>query len=318
MQETSPEVVMRPRWNTVRGVMRQLTALAEARTAVEAERRLEQLLARAEGSIEVRNAAYVAAQVLRDSGVLSRAEAAYVFSELFAFHVEVHPENGCSDVIEAWFHRARGETALAELLVRDERAYRYLVAEGEFSLVEDKFAPDEDVAEEADPATVAAICERVTALAAAETVRETLATHRGLHDALKGADVASGMAAVQALRGIGLVSFRESIGLVSQVLSGLVNMEIEGDRECARVQRRIEALRGTEGAQAGGEPVAESTKAELAVLESRYDARSNAVFAACLRRFGEHDAATLLIEQPKEFDRWAEEAVLGAWGGPAG
>lgn len=114
-----------PRWNAVRGAMRQLTAVTEAHTATEAEHRFEQLLVRAERSVELTNAAYVAAQILRDSEILSRVEAAYVFCLLFTRHTD----DG-ADAVEAQFHRARGETALAQLVLGDREPYLRVMVEG--------------------------------------------------------------------------------------------------------------------------------------------------------------------------------------------
>ena len=346
----SLDVVASPPWGTVRGAMKMLRAVTEARTEKDAESRLERVLARAEKSAGFTNAAYVAAQVLRDADVLDRAEAIYLFTTLYDLWEEEYSETDAQyqaclqryvahettpghaagqeltiddlqrelreigTTFEARFHRARGEVALAQLLLRDTAVVRDLAAVGEVSLVIDAGTADGAIPDQPDRARVGVICERIAALAAAETTRETLAMHHALYAELRGTDVASGMAAVRALREVGLVSFNESIGLLSDVLDPLVLAEIDADRECRRLQLRMDELK-TAARLAG--PVDEAI-AEDPDLWARYEARTRVLLAMCLRRFGEHEAATLLIEQRDEFERCESEISVGAWGGPPG
>lgn len=78
-------------------------------------------------------------------------------------------------------------------------------------MISGKLWTDDEEDDEPDPAVVAAICERIAALATADTTRETVARYRALAAALREADVASALAAVRELRQIGLVSFSESV-----------------------------------------------------------------------------------------------------------
>ena len=38
--------------------------------------------------------------------------------------------------------------------------------------------------------------------------------------------------------------------------------------------------------------------------------------ANCLRQFGEHRSANLLLENPAEYERLVNEVSVGAWGAP--
>lgn len=78
MPNDSADVAARPSWSAVRAAMKLLTAVADARTTVQAERRFDQPYFRVQKSIAFTNAAYVAAQVLRDMDVLSQGEPIYV------------------------------------------------------------------------------------------------------------------------------------------------------------------------------------------------------------------------------------------------
>ncbi|MEO7083834.1 MAG: hypothetical protein ABI442_20300 [Gemmatimonadaceae bacterium] len=301
-------------------------------------------------SVEFTDAAYVGAQVLRDSSTLSPPEAAFVFHELFELRVEEYedadpdyqaaiqevaryaaapppsddaPPNPAfprgmaeleelGNAMESRFHRVRGEVSLADLWLRSASVANTLVASGELSLILDKNAPDDDVCDTPNPTIVAAICERIAALGAAETSRETLAKYKAYCSAVSTADPASGVAAVRALRGIGIVSFSESLGLLTHVLGGLFLSEIACDRVCKYLESELVALAPI----AARENDALSTvraKAEVEVFTRRLHERTDVLMAMCLRRFGEHEAATLQMTRPEEFERLSNEMSVGAW-----
>jgi hypothetical protein len=351
MPSDPPDIISQPRWSTVRAAMKLLTGVADARTTKRAQRRFDQLVTHAEKSIAFTNATYVAAQVLRDMDVLSRKEATYVFRELFDLRYDEYSDNdpyfqahlnafakGVGErrsaanstarldrlnremrarggVLEARFHRARGEGWLAELVLRDPDAAMKLATAGECSLTVEKLDTDEDGIGEPNPAVVALVCEHITAVAAAETTVETVDRYDALIDARRKADVASGMAAVRQLRDIGLLSFTESIRLLSDVLDPLVYVEIDADRECARLQAKIDELSGGRGRASRRRTMPEKARRIERRLGKRLLARKGLLLAMCLRRFGEHEAATLLIENPKEFERLEGEISLGKWDG---
>jgi hypothetical protein len=350
----SLDVVTQPPWSAARAAMKLLTAIADARTSDQAERRFDQLMIRAEKSVAFTNAAYLGAQVLRDMDILSRNEATYVFRELFdlrsdeylhndpyheahlkAYVKETTERPSAADsetrvdrltdelmarecVLEARFHRVRGEVRLAELLLRDNEFATNLAADGQCSLIVEKPDTDDAAVGKPDPAVVAAICERIAALAAADTTPESLARYQALTAALRVADVASGMAAVGELRHIGLVSFTESILLLSDILDPLFHDEVDADRECAYLEARIEELSGERPQESGRRLSAEKTRRAMRALEKRLEARMSMLRSMCLRRFGEHEAATLLIENPKEFARLEGTIGLGRWDGRTG
>jgi hypothetical protein len=262
MPSDAVDIVIRPPWSAVRAAIKLLTVVAEARTAEEAEDRFDHLEFCAQKSIAFTNAAYLAAQVLRDMDVLSRNEATYVWRALFELRSDEYLQNDAyhqahlnafvkettarrsvadsetrsdrllnelgtrEDVLEARFHCARGEIALAELVLRDADAVISHAVDGEYSLISGKLGTDDEEVGEPDPAVVAAICERIAALATAETARENVARYGALAAALGEADVASAMAAMRELRHIGLGSFAESIALLPDILDPLVCDEI--------------------------------------------------------------------------------------------
>src|SRR5579884_876797 len=77
------DTVVRPDWKRVRAAMRRLTAVAEAETIEEAEHRLDRFVDRVTMSPEDTEAAFAAAQTLRDLGTFDLAEAACVFDLVY-------------------------------------------------------------------------------------------------------------------------------------------------------------------------------------------------------------------------------------------
>jgi hypothetical protein len=315
MPNNSLDIVIRPRWSAVRAAMKRLTAVADARTTERAQGRFDRLVFRAQKSAAFTEAAYLATQVLRDMDVLSRGEATFVFRELFDLRSDEYSRN--DPYPEARFHRARGELWLAELLLHDARTAMKLAAEGQCSLMVEKLDTDDAEVDTPDPAVVATICERIAAVATADTSRETIDRYHVLSVALGEAGVGSGMAAVGELREIGLVSFTESVGLISGILYPLVYHEVEADRECARLQARIDDSSRGHAEESGRPSTTGKAQWVEGTLDKRLDARKRVLIVMCLRRFGEHEAATLVIENPKEFDRLAGQIGVGVWGGPS-
>src|ERR1041384_4259226 len=72
----------RPRHKLVSAAMKLLTAVAEAETRGEAQKRFDQFMDRAAHSTERSDAGFAAAQALRDLDLLDSAEAASVFFQL--------------------------------------------------------------------------------------------------------------------------------------------------------------------------------------------------------------------------------------------
>ena len=342
--------VVRPDWKRVRSAMRRLTSVVEAETIEEAERGLDRLIDRVTASPENTEAAFAAAQTLRDLGTIDLAEAACVFDLLYEADEEDYEdadpelqrilktvsraaprsEAAAADDIKRFhqavsrrmdelrseFHRARGEHAIAALILRDEAEYHTLVATGYDSLVCDKPSADESLSVEPDPKKVAVLCERIIALAASETGRETYQQWEALVDASDLRDPASDVAAVRNVRTLGLVTEHEAMNLIHAFLDAAFVAAISADRPCAALRRAMEALEHAHGLAEGTSFPEGEAPFEWRVLESRLERRAEGVMACCLRRHGEHAMANLLVEHRAEYYRIVDELGIGAWGAP--
>ena len=322
-----------------------LTAAANAVTCADAERRFDQFLDRVEKSADYAEAGFAAVQALRDLQEIQPFEAAYIFQSIYevlaegiedadamakallqehvdAFSDTVEAQERAEALsrrrrleLEAEFLRARGEETLAAMLLDTPDEHAAFCAEGVISLIDGKESPDEGIRAHPDARATGLIGERIAALAATETGAEAYARWMALSQALSQDDPASGVSAVQALRDIGVLSFEESVGLVDDIVSGLAERHVEADRDCMRWEREMFELRKAAGLDdhtsfpPGEEPF------ELRALAARLDRRSHRILAVCLRRYGEHRMANLLIANPAEYHRIASRVSVGAWGG---
>lgn len=313
-------------------------------------------MTRAGESREFMEAAFTATQALRDLGTIDQAEAAYVFGELYAAWEDRYEKNDRviqqllqSFVDRPWpaeparagegkeapheklldrlsrrkweleslFHRVRGEFALSHMILENPDQFGMLRATGQLSLgIEDRFPPDDDATAEPDPKRVALITERIIALAATETGRETLRAWQDFVDAELGDDATSGVAAVQRVRELGLISADEAVGLMDTVLGGVIPSAIEADRECARLRLAIDTLRLKHGLDHEGRLPDGTEHPDWTFLDRQHERRANGVMAVWLRRYGEHRSANLLVDNPAEYYRLVNEVTVGAWGGP--
>jgi len=331
--------------------MRRLTAVAEAETVEEAEHRLDRLVDRVAMSSEDTEAAFAAAQALRDLGTFDLAEAACVFDLLYEAgeedYEDADPElqrilktvseigvrtagdlagdlsrlqqavGRRMDQLRAEFHRARGEQVLADMIVGDDAEYRSLTLSGYDSLVSDKPGVDESLATEPNPKKVALISERILALAASETGRETYQEWGALADASDLGDPASDVAAIRSVRALGLVTDHEAMNLIHVFLDAAFGTAINADRQCASLRRAMEAIEHAHGLADGQSFPDGAAPFEWRALERQLERRADGVMACCLRRYGEHAMANLLVEQRAEYYRIVEEELgIGAWGAP--
>jgi hypothetical protein len=220
--------------------------------------------------------------------------------------------------LESSFHRVRGETSLSHMILENPGQYQELCVNGQFSLaIEDRFPPEDDATAEPDAKRVALITERIIALAATETGRETLRAWQEFAEAEMGGDAAAGAAAVQRVRELGLVSADEAVGLMDTVLGGVMSSAIEADRECARLRLAIDAVRERYGLDYEGRLSDGTVHPEWTFFDRQHERRANGVMAYWLRRYGEHRSANLLVENPAEYHRLVDEVSVGAWGGPS-
>ena len=340
----SADVVQLPSARLVAAATTLLTAVANAVTATEAEKRFDQFLHRVEKSAEYAEAGFAAAQALRDLETIEPFEAAYVFEgiydaladeiegsdarlqALYKAYADALSENEQAQdqalegadrrrsELRAEFLRARGEWTLATMLVEQPDAHGLACAEGVISLVEGKLSPDNGIPAQPNRRTTALISERIAALAATETGSETNQQWHALIDALRDDDPASGVAAVRMMRDIGVLSFDESLGLVADMVAGLALNTIDADRECVRWERQMAAIKKASGVVEYESFASGSEPFEWQALAARREHRCDRITVVCLRRFGEHRMANLLIENPEEYYRIEAEASIGAWG----
>lgn len=326
-----------------------LAAVARAEFAPLADRRFDRFLGRAERSPEGTEAAWAAAQRLRDLDEIDPAEAAYVFNSIF----DVHAEALCtadrehqrllkehlaawekdassaershdqlmeqlmlrSRAIECEFFAARGESALAALCRDDPDAFGLLCAEGALTLVEDKPTEDEGRVTPGSQTAAARIGERILALASTETVRDALRENEALYRAMDGGDPASGVTAVREMRELGAITALEAHGLIDEIVGGVTANMQEADREWSRIDRTLRSHRKALGLDIM-DPWPEDRSFETLVLEYRQERRSERLMVMNLRRFGEHELANLLLTDPDEYERRRQESAVGAWAGP--
>jgi hypothetical protein len=350
----TPDLVTPPNTRRVEVAKARLVVVTASESATTAARRFDRVMDRASQSLEHMEATFRAAQALRDVGTIDQAEAAHIFSGLYSVWEEVYEKNDpvtqkllSSHIeeieraestsqsreasinkhldrllrrgreLESIFHRVRGEISLSHMILENQEQYRDLCTAGEASLLHaEDFLPDTDVAAEPDAQRVALITERIISLAATETGRETLRAWHAFAEAELAGDAASSVAAVQRVRELGLVSADEAVGLMDTVLTGVMSTAIEVDRECARLQRAIDAVRARHGLDHNGRLPNGAEHPEWTYLDRQRERRGNGIMADCLRRFGEHRSANLLVENPAEYDRLVNEVSVGAWGRP--
>ena len=348
----TPDLVTLPASRRVEIAKARLVVATLAESPSMASRRFDRLTELAGQSLESMEATFLAAQALRDLGTIDHDEAAYIFSELFSVWEDVYDQNDhvtqhilhsqvermerqktpISEAsikkhldrllrrgreLESTFLRVRGELALSHMILENPEQYSKLTVEGQMSLLrDDDFTSDDEKVIEPDAKRVALITERIISLAATETGRETLRAWHAFAEAELAGDAASGAAAVQRVRELGLVSADEAVGLMDTVLGGVMSSAIEVDRECARLQRAIEVVRAQHGLDHNGCLPNGTEHPDWKYLDRQRERRANGVMAMWLRRFGEHRMANLLLENPAEYERLVNEVSVGAWGRP--
>jgi hypothetical protein len=347
----SPDLVTRPDAGRVEIAKARLVVVTLAESPTKAADRFERLTDRASRSLTYMEATFSAAQALRDVGTIDHEEAAYIFNELFSAWEDVYDKHdpvtqqilssqvermerkeSASEAsvrkhldrllrrgreLESTFLRVRGELALSHMILENPEQYAHLCVAGQMSLLrEEDFAPHDEIAAEPDAKRVALITERILSLAATETGRETLRAWHAFAEAELAGDAASGAAAVQRVRELGLITADEAVGLMDTVLGSVMSTAIEIDRECARLQRAIDAVRAQHGLDYNGCLPDGTEHPDWKYLDRQRERRANGVVASCLRRFGEHRSANLMLENPAEYDRLVNDVSVGAWGQP--
>jgi hypothetical protein len=318
---------------------RRLTAVANAKTKEAADHRLFRLCGWAARSTQNMDAAFAATQMLRDLETIDRAEAAFVFNELFDSLLWAEMDDRTPDpelvraieegvdldlitaarsdqetVRTAAFHRDRGEEELADMVLHHADAYSDLRTEGEESLVIDKEWSQIPAPVRPPPTSPPALTEHVLALSATETFKEWMAAWPAFCKSLRGTDPASAVAAVQGLRDVGSISFNESLILIDMAIDDLVDEALAADREHHRLERAIDEFDRVHGIDVADGAAEESRPLARRVLMHRLNRRIDGIKAVVLRRFGEHRLANLQATQPEEYTRIRDELQVGLSG----
>lgn len=319
--------------------IRRLTAAVSARSSEAADARLYRFAQTAVRSAKNLDAAFAAVQRLRDLESIDHAEAAYLFGQLFEHHNDIERESdepdpdlaraleenvehelimaamGDNDLASAVaFHRERGESELAEMMVNQADEYSTLCADGQLSLIDDKPPAEKATDQASPPATTHALSERVLALSATESIREWLPAWQALCAELRNAEPAAAVAAIQSVRDVGGISFDESLVLIDMAIDPLVDDALAADREYHRLERAIEECKRQLGIEEGDGAADETRPLAWRALHLRRSRRIEGITAVILRRFGEHRLANLLTMKPEEYARIRDEVGVGGSG----
>jgi hypothetical protein len=87
---------------------------------------------------------------------------------------------------------------------------------------------------------------------------------------------------------------------INDVVGRLVDVECRADRQYVRLERKLDAL---DEAREDWEDPPEEEPFESRMIEQQMRARWNGLLAVRLRRFGEHQMASLLVNDPVEYRR---------------
>ncbi|HEX4684259.1 MAG TPA: hypothetical protein VH277_16190 [Gemmatimonadaceae bacterium] len=327
----TPDVVLTADWPVVQKAMRAIMRGVTTANGSLADERLERITGQLAGSsARFADAAYLAVQILRDLDRIDESEAVYLLDAICDARMERFEDNDAEyqamllaggpleehisgmmqrrHALEAQYHLARGETALARMIVEDYEAFGQLRAEGEIVLLDDKPMPA--VLEPPDPARVAALTEAIVRLAATENSHEAYKSHVALFEEKRDGHVMSAIAAVQQAREIGVLSREESVSLLDDMVGEVVLDAMEADRETARITRRMLAI-------------TQELTYEIAMndphyieLDRRRSLKADRLTVMYYRRFGEHWIANLLKDDPIAYDEM-RQAPVGDWRTPA-
>jgi hypothetical protein len=314
-------------------VARRLTVAIAARTMEDTDDRIDALFDWARRSWRKVDATFAAIQILRDLDMIDRAEAAYLFAELYE-HLprKENPQaqdelaNAVTSGVEyelivaamrdgenrraELFHRERGEEELADMIAKEPQAHTKLWAEGEVSLLHEK--PSDSAPPSDTPHVIPHdLAEHVLALSATETFREWLPAWHALCRALRDAEPAAAMLTIQSMREVGAISFNESVVLIDMAISTPVFDALQADREYRRLERALETWIREHGIDEADGASDETRPLEWQVLEQRRCRRLYGITAIVLRQFGEHQLASLIVTDPEEYKRLRDDLVAG-------
>jgi hypothetical protein len=267
-----------------------LMRVSRARTPKQARGRLRELRddVRANDCVDE---AFLAVQESRELGILSTPEATFLLDMIEQVACSPYTTAGVLTPADrrsakAAFFATRGESALAEVVRSRPQEHRLACCRGKALQIRTRRLPEVWGDDEPRASAVAAIGERVAAVAASDrpdawkTAVAALLLEMQLHDPV------SAVAAIQTARSVGLITFAQSAALMWKALDGQIHGVITADRQLA-----ILALRSID-------------EDDTPALH-----RTELITATVFRRIGEHRAASILASSPGEFDR----VVYTAW-----
>jgi hypothetical protein len=321
-----------PKW--MAKVARKLTAAINARYGDVTDARIDRICLWAMRSARNIDTAFAAVQMLRDLETVDRAEAAYLFGELFDYRLD--RESGTGDpslaraleegteyelivaaigdqrlARQAAFLREHGEDELADMVLNEPDAYESLCTGGQMSLIEDKPSSDSPTEPANRSSVPPALAERVLALSATETIKEWVQAWYALCDALRDADASTAVAAIQSVRAVGGISFEQSLVLMDMPIRSLVEDALEADREFCRLERAMDGYAAEYGIDEKDGAARETRPLAWQVLHDRRERRIHGITAMTLRQFGEHRQANLVSMRPEEYYRILDETEVG-------
>ncbi len=216
-------------------------------------------------------AAFLAVQMLRDTGIISRREAAYAVHRLVgAVRTDCQPAGEAVLALYLW----HGEHVTAAMIDQDLPTYERNIDGGRLHLIDGKAAGSDDEMIRSGDA-IAAITARVVALADSASKEDRRREWRRLAKALNAVSV---LAAVRSVR-----SLRESGDLTLGLAARLIDLIIH--EPTLRLYRRSPTLR----------PHLPNLRQE------RHRELARHLKVGCLRRLGEYRLARLLSTDPKAY-----------------
>ena len=284
----------------VAAAAKQLLRAANERTSHAAKRGMQEFRDSAYESDATFEAAFLAAQMLRDLDRIDHDEMAYVLDYLFDDPLKRRRRFDASTFA---FYRAHGESELATKMEKRRATYVQDTFDGELSLIAGK-PPGGDRPVVDTEASVADIAERALALSAAAAKPDRVREWNNFVRAARTVSVRAAVGAIRSLREIKTLTPHEYAALVNTVIEPAIDQLCDADRLIHRLRRAA----GPEGHKIVGASPADRSRRRNA--QRRLTVRLRRVRAAYLRQLGEHDLANLLRSKPLLYELQVVEGPL--------
>jgi hypothetical protein len=291
-----------PPYREVLRWMRRLAAVANAASDRDAEKAWNCLIGETTDSREAMDGVFRAAQLLRDSEVITDLEAAWVFGQLYEQHEWPFSDSlglRARTELEAGFYEARGEVKLAKEF-RDNREECWSRwEEGRFTLVEDMRGVDARLGAAPNPAHVDAISGAFQGCFNADGKCWDERALRHLAYRIPHGQVTGAVRAAQECRGRGELTKSAAAHFLIPLLAPVVQGMCQFDRAWRQVSAEMyECLKALESEESGAKTRRLWERhGKLAQCRAR---RESQMWAYCFRVFGEHELARVMREEPVE------------------